>query len=87
MPLITTSQTASDTESKPVVEAEIEEEKEVVEKEVVEKEVEAEREKEIRHELHASQHDMVPSKLHDIYADSRGVEGNRRPSIHVVSDL
>ena len=82
VPLITTSQTASDTESKPVVEAEIEEEKEVVEKEV-----EAEREKEIRHELHASQHDMVPSKLHDIYADSRGVEGNRRPSIHVVSDL
>ena len=83
VPLVTTSQTASDTESKPVVEAEIEVEAEVE----VGKEVEKEVEKEICHELHVGQDDTAPSKLHDYCADSHGVEGNRRPSIHVVSDL
>ena len=54
-------------------------------KPVVEAEIEAEAD--IGHELHTSHDDTVPSKLHDFCADLHGVEGNRRPSIHVVSDL
>ena len=77
MPLITTLQSTSDTESRPVVEAETEEVVEVKKK----------KEKVIGDELHASNDGTVPSKLHDFCADSHGVEGNRRPSIHVVSDL
>ena len=66
------------------VEVETEEDRNKVEEE---KEEEEKEEEEGRDELHASLDDIMPTKLRDFSTDLHGEEVNRRPSIHLASDL